>query len=150
MAKNLKEILFNAAKTSRQDIMEYGERSAIGAAAARNWWVYDNLLAAADLHDEFDKWENGTEPAEDEQLAEYGSRERTVTLTNDQWSRLTCYLLMSTKHRTGERDAWANLAEEKNPDGTPVFKSAASNAAYWQEIIDDLDAMMPKLDGLEG
>ena len=133
MAKNLKEILFQAAKRARQDIMEYGERSAIGAAAARNWWVYDSLLEVAGLHDEFDKWEIGTEPSaltEDEQLAAWDSQERSVTLTNKDWSRLVCYLLMSTKYREGERDAWLSLAQEKNPDGTPKFEKAASNAAY--------------------
>lgn len=86
---------------------------------------------------------------EDEQVAAWGREERSVTLTNDQWSRLVCYIHLSTKYREGERDAWQNLAEEKNPDGTPVFKSAASNAAYWQETVDDLAAMLPKLDGME-
>lgn len=86
---------------------------------------------------------------EDEELAAWGRQERTVTLTNNQWNRLVCYLNMTTKHREGERDSWQNLAQEKNQDGTPVFKSAASNATYWQSIIDDLDAMLPKLDGME-
>lgn len=89
------------------------------------------------------------EPDEDEQLAAWGRQERTVTLTNDQWNRLVCYLHLSTKHREGERDAWHDLAQEKNADGTPVFKNAASNAAYWQEIIDDLERILPKLDGME-
>lgn len=70
-------------------------------------------------------------------------------LAIDQWSRLVCYLHLSTKYREGERDSWQSLAQEKNADGAPVFKSAASNAAYWQEIIDDLAAMLPKLDGME-
>lgn len=102
-------------------------------------------IAAADL----DNIPKNEEDDEDEQVAAWGRLERSVTLTNDQWSRLVCYLHLSTKYREGERDAWANLAEEKNQDGTPVFKSAASNAAYWQEIIDDLAAMLPKLDGME-
>lgn len=102
-------------------------------------------IATTDL-DEMHKTE---EPAEDEALAAWGRQERTVTLTNDQWSRLVCYLHLTTKHREGERDAWHNLAQEKHPDGTPVFKSAADNAAYWQEIIDDLERMLPKLDGME-
>lgn len=148
MAKNLKEILFRAAKTARREIREYGERSAIGAAAARNWWVYDNLLAAADLHDDFDKWENEPAPAEITEETEWDQQEKTVTLTNDQWSRLTTYLLMSTKHREGERDAWQSLAQEKNPDGTPKFKNAAKNAAYWQEVIDDLETIRVAIDAI--
>lgn len=102
-------------------------------------------IAPADL-DEMHKTE---EPTEDEALAAWGRQERTVTLTNDQWNRLVCYLHLTTKHREGERDAWHDLAQEKNPDGTPVYKSAANNAAYWQEVIDDLERMLPKLDGME-
>ena len=101
---------------------------------------------AADNLGEMNKNE---EPTEEEQLEAWGRQERTVTLTNNQWSRLVCYLHMSTKHREGERDAWLDLAQEKNPDGTPKFTKAASNAAYWQEVIDDLAAMLPKLDGME-
>jgi hypothetical protein len=101
-------------------------------------------IAAADL----DNMPKNEEDDEDEQVAAWGRQERSVTLTNDQWSRLVCYLHLSTKHREGERDAWRHLAQEKNPDGTPVFKNAAKNAAYWQEVIDDLAAMLPKLDGL--
>lgn len=82
-------------------------------------------------------------------LKAYSANLRTVTLTNEQWNRLSCYLLLTTSHRTGERDAWLSLAEEKNQDGTPVFENAAKNAAYWQGIIDDIAAIIPKLDGLE-
>ena len=102
-------------------------------------------IASTDL----DEMHKNEEPAEDEDMAAWRRQERTVTLTNDQWSRLVCYLLQTTKHREGERDAWLSLAEEKNPDGTPKFEKADSNAAYWQEVIDDLAAMLPKLDGME-
>jgi hypothetical protein len=98
---------------------------------------------------ELDDMHKNEEPTEEERVEAWGRQERTVTLTNDQWSRLVCYLRMSTMYREGERDAWMDLAQEKNPDGTPKFKNAASNAAYWQEIIGDLDAMLPKLDGME-
>lgn len=101
------------------------------------------------LPTDLDEMHKNEETDEDEQLAAWGRQERTVTLTNDQWNRLVCYLHLTTKHREGERDSWQNLAQEKNADGTPVFKTAASNAAYWQEIIDSLDAMLPKLDGME-
>lgn len=102
-------------------------------------------IAANDL----DEMHKNEEPDEDEEMAAWGRQERTVTLTNDQWNRLVCYIHLTTKHREGERDNWQNLAKEKNADGTPVFKTAASNAAYWQEVIDSLDAMLPKLDGME-
>ena len=93
-------------------------------------------IASTDL----DEMHKNEEPAEDEQVEAWGRMERTVTLTNDQWNRLVCYIHLTTKHREGERDSWQSLAEEKNADG---------NAAYWQEIIDSLDAMLPKLDGME-
>lgn len=102
-------------------------------------------IAASDL----DEMHKNEEPTEDEQLAAWDSQERSVTLTNKDWSRLVCYLLMSTKYREGERDAWQSLAQEKNPDGTPKFEKAASNAAYWQEVIDDLERIKVKLDGME-
>lgn len=89
------------------------------------------------------------EPTEDERAEAWGRQERTVTLTNNDWNRLVCYLHMSTKYREGERDAWQDLAQEKDPDGAPKFKNAASNAAFWQEVIDDLERMLPKLDGME-
>lgn len=106
---------------------------------------HEEQIAADDL-DEMHKKE---EPTKDERLAAWGRKERTVTLTNDDWNRLVVYLHMSTKHREGERDTWQKLAQEKNPDGTPVFKSAASNAEYWAELCKDLDRMIPKLDGME-
>lgn len=106
----------------------------------------DAAQIAADGLDEMHKTE---EPDEDEELAAWGRQERSVTLTNDQWSRLVCYIHLTHKHREGERDAWASMAQEKKPDGTPLFKTAASNAEYWQEVIDDLERMLPKLDGME-
>ena len=115
------------------------------AQAAQEPADHEEQIAAADL----DEMHKNEEPDEDEQLAAWGRQERSVTLTNDQWNRLVCYLHLTTKHREGERDSWQGLAQEKNEDGTPVFKSAASNAAYWQEVIDSLDAMLPKLDGME-
>ena len=98
---------------------------------------------------ELDEMPKNEEPTEEERVAAWGRELRTVTLSNDDWSRLVCYLLQTTKHRTGERDAWQSLAQEKNPDGTPKFENAAQNAAYWQEVIDDLERILPKLDGME-
>ena len=106
---------------------------------------HEEQIAALDL----DEMHKSEEHDEDEEVAAWGREERSVTLTNDQWNRLVCYIHLTTKHREGERDSWQNLAKEKNADGTPVFKTAASNAAYWQEVIDSLDAMLPKLDGME-
>lgn len=112
---------------------------------AQNTDTHEEQIAATDL----EEMHKNEEPSEDEQQAAWGRLERSVTLANEQWNRLVCYLNMTTKYREGERDAWQNLAQEKHAVGTPVFKNAASNAAYWQEICDSLDAMLPKLDGME-
>lgn len=149
MAKTLKEILFRSAARCRREILEHGERSAIGSAAARLWQAYDGLLEAAELHDEFDAYERGKASPAPAEETEWDAQERAVTLTNDEWNTLTCYLMQTTKHRTGERDAWQSLAEEKNPDGTPKFPNAPKNAAYWQEVIDTMERIIPKLDGME-
>lgn len=83
------------------------------------------------------------------EMKAWADQERAVTLTNDEWNTLTCYLLQTTRHRADERDAWLSLAEEKNLDGTPKFPNAPKNAAYWQEVIDTMERIIPKLDGME-
>lgn len=79
-------------------------------------------------------------------LEEWQREEKTVTLTRGQWSTLTTYLLMSTNHRKGEAKAWADLSEEKNEDGSVKYKNAASNAAFWREMIEDLENIRRKID----
>jgi hypothetical protein len=79
-------------------------------------------------------------------MTEWEKTPRSVTLTNDQWSTLTCYILMSTQHREGERKAWEELAAEKREDGTPRFIHAADNARYYRELEDKLTAIRLKID----
>lgn len=82
-------------------------------------------------------------------LEAWERQERTVTLTNKQWSDLTFYLNISTKYRKRELEAWQKLAQETKPDGSPKFANAADNAEFWQELIDSLAAILPKLEGAE-
>lgn len=103
----------------------------------------EERITASDL-------DNMPKNEEDEQLAAYLSQERSVTLTNGQWSTLVCYLLQTTSYRAGEWDTWQTLAQEKNADGSPKFPNAPGNAAYWRGVIDSIDAMLPKLDDLAG
>lgn len=70
---------------------------------------------------------------------DYSDRKKAVTLASRQWDALTAYLLMSTKYREGERDAWRRLSAEKNADGTPVYKNAESNADFWEELTGQLE-----------
>lgn len=78
----------------------------------------------------------------------YGERQRSVSLTNDEWNRLRCYILMTTKYREGERDAWARLAEEVDESGAPAFPNAAKNADYWAELDAFLGEVSEKIDGV--
>lgn len=71
---------------------------------------------------------------------------RPVTLTNEQWSLLTCYILMTTQHRKKEREAWESLAKETNEDGTPTFKNAASNAEFYEELETKLEEIRLAID----
>ena len=79
-------------------------------------------------------------------LEDWSNAERSVTLTNDQWNTLTCYLLMSTNYRKGEQEAWERLSTEKNEDGTPVFKNAASNANYYAKLEVELEKIRKVID----
>ena len=65
---------------------------------------------------------------------EYGNKKVAVELTNSQWNTLTCYILMTTQHRKGEREAWQQLATEKDENGQPKFKNAQSNAEYYESL----------------
>lgn len=71
--------------------------------------------------------------------AAWCKEEKTVTLTNDQWSNLTCYLRMTTKYREGELGAWQELAKETDENGEQKFKNAPSNAEFWKMLILDIE-----------
>lgn len=74
---------------------------------------------------------------------------RTVTLTNEQWSSLGMYIVMTSRIRERERDICLELAEKTNPDGTPKYKNAADDAEFWNEKIEHLKEILPKIDGRE-
>lgn len=52
------------------------------------------------------------------------------TLTAEQCSKLSLYILMTTKTREGEAATWEKLAEEKKEDGSPKYIHAADNAQF--------------------
>ena len=102
-------------------------------------------------------WMKNYNPAdyEDQQAAEeaqqtaveiWENTERAVTLTNEQWNKLTCYILMTTQYRKREREAWEALSKELDDDGTPRFKHAASNAQYYAELDADLEKIKEIID----
>lgn len=79
-------------------------------------------------------------------LEEWQQKKATVTMTNEEWGKLTTYLLMSTNHRKGEAEAWENLAKETNEDGSTKFKNAASNAEFWREMMATIESIRKKID----
>lgn len=82
----------------------------------------------------------------DDKTREWEKQEKTVTLTNAEWSNLTCYILMSTSYRTRELEAWRELAQRKDENGTPEFKSAESNTRFWEKLINSIDEIRKKID----
>lgn len=79
-------------------------------------------------------------------LEKWEKEEKTVTLTNGQWSKLTTYLLMSTNHRINAAQTWAELAEEKDENEEPKYKNATSNAEFWKEMIRELEVIKEEID----
>lgn len=70
----------------------------------------------------------------------------TKELTSEQRSKLSLYILMTTKTREDEAEAWEKLAEEKNEDGSPKYVHAADNARFWKELDADLNEILRVLE----
>lgn len=64
-------------------------------------------------------------------------------LTAEQCSKLSLYILMTTKTREGEAEAWEKLAKE---DGSPKYIHAADNAQFWRELDADLRKILRDLE----
>lgn len=67
------------------------------------------------------------------------------TLTAEQCSKLSIYILMTTKTREGEAEAWEKLAKEKNADGSLKYVHAADNARFWRELDADLHEILREI-----
>lgn len=72
---------------------------------------------------------------------------KTVTMTHEQWTTLTCYILMTTQHRKGEKEAWEKLSKETDECGIPAYPNATGNARFWAEMEDKLDEICKIIDG---
>lgn len=79
---------------------------------------------------ESEKWEN---------------KERSITLTNEQWSTLETYLLLTTKHRKEELEAWKKLSEEKDENEKPKYPNAKANEKFWVGMINTMDEIKNKI-----
>lgn len=76
----------------------------------------------------------------------YDDRVVNVPLTNKLRGDLTSFLLMTTKYREGERNAWESLSEELEQDGAPKFPNAKSNMKFWQSMIEEIETIIHILD----
>ena len=81
-------------------------------------------------------------------LKTWEETQKTVTLTNAEWNKLTVFVHLSTNYRKNELDSWTRLAKEKNEDGTPTFKNAEDNARFWKETIEEIDRIIAIIDGM--
>lgn len=81
-----------------------------------------------------------------ENLDEYKSRERAVTLTNGQWSDLTTWLLLNAKHAAEVAESWAKAGREKDEDGNVKYPNAVSNAEDWKELNASVDEIRKAID----
>lgn len=73
--------------------------------------------------------------------ASYGDKVQFIPLTGDQKNDLYCYILMTTKSREEERDAWELLSKELDDQGKPEFPNAASNYSFWVDMIKKLETI---------
>lgn len=73
---------------------------------------------------------------------------RSITLTNEEWSRLSVFFLMTSHYREEERDGWRKLAAEKDENGNPVWVHAEGNADFWQNQIDLIDKVQIAIDAI--
>ena len=77
---------------------------------------------------------------------EWENKIKAVEMTNEQWNRLTTYLIMTTQYREKEYKAWQELAEEKDENGNKMFQNAESNAEYWKGLIEDIEMITKIID----
>lgn len=124
------------------DIPWYGKETNMGA----DPYVYDGYMSMEDY-----ELMRNEEQAEERQKEKFEGQRISADLLESQWSALICYLLMSTNYRERERNAWKELSQERADDGvTPKYKHAASNTAFWDEMIKSLDEIMEKIDDRGG
>lgn len=84
--------------------------------------------------------------AEEKRLNEWQQKERTVTLTNGQWSSLTMYLQMSSEYRKRQKKLFEEMEAELDENGNPKFRHAASNKKFWEGMIGTIKDIQRKIE----
>lgn len=70
-----------------------------------------------------------------------------IEMTSDQRNTLICYILMTSKYRKSEAEAWSELANETDENGNPEYPNAKSNAQYYQDLEYKLKEITKILEG---
>jgi len=71
---------------------------------------------------------------------------RTITLTDEQATLLTMYILISTKYREREIKACGELGQEKTADGNPMFPNRAADAEWWIRLHHEIERIRRIID----
>ena len=71
---------------------------------------------------------------------------RTITLTDEQATLLTRYILISTDFRKGEIKECSELGREKTADGKLRFPNMAAHAAWWIRTHYELEHIRKSID----
>lgn len=80
--------------------------------------------------------------------ASYDDKVNYIPLTGLQKSDLSCYILMTTKYREMERDAWERLSKDLDEQGKPEFPNAESNSRFWSDMIGKLEVILGVLNNV--
>ncbi len=67
-------------------------------------------------------------------VVEWRKEERTVTLTNEDWSKLDIFLLLTRNFRKNEEEIFKRGSQEKNEDGSLKYPNAVADAEFYKEL----------------
>ena len=85
-------------------------------------------------------------PGINEVVKKWRNTERSISLTNSEWNDLAMYILMTAQYREEAIRMWLDMSVETNPDGTPKYRNAASNAKAWKKIAATVDKVRRVID----
>jgi|GEM_PF-5703866 len=75
------------------------------------------------------------------------NRKVNVTLTIRQLTEAMLCMRQVRMQYERERESWAKLSLEKNPDGTPTYKNAKRNVEYFDWKLSKIQKNRKLLDG---
>ena len=69
----------------------------------------------------------------------------TLELSRSEAVKLETFLLVTTKFREGEMEAYKKLADEVDEEGNLLFPHAKGNIEYWAEQCEMMDSIQKRL-----